>query len=125
MLAEPSRANTPFDILFFIFCIADWFIEMAAIECTPNFELLVQFSDTNPFLKKLQFYGRCIVLLHLTFSLLPVDENQEAFTSMWMTKQFVLQSVRVICFREFVHQNGIAFVMQTRMSQWIRTLACV
>lgn len=98
---------------------------MAAIECTPNFELLVQFSDTNPFLKKLQFYGRCIVLLHLTFSLLPVDENQEAFTSMWMTKQFVLQSVRVICFREFVHQNGIAFVMQTRMSQWIRTLACV
>ncbi|CAN8008353.1 unnamed protein product [Ixodes pacificus] len=44
---------------------------------------------------------------------------------MWMTKQFLLQSVRVIFFQEFVRQNGIAFVMQTKMSQWMRSLACL
>lgn len=27
--------------------------------------------------------------------------------------------------RVFFRQNGIAFVMQTKMSQWIRTLDCV
>lgn len=65
------------------------------------------------------------MLLRVNFSLLLVDENHEVFTSVWMTKQLVFQSVRVICFQEFVRQNSIAFLMQTKMSPWIRTLACV
>lgn len=67
----------------------------------------------EPSFEKLQFYGRCIVLLRVNFSLLLVDENHKVFTSAWMTKQLVFQSVRVICFQEF-------FFVKMALHLWCR-----